>query len=214
MNYANMLKQLKKRLRKKRNRLSLAFWCIACLLALLSLLFPGFAASSLALVSGAPANPAAASAVNLPASPDKDGKKEVILHRQYACGEETTHLGSKTLREVQSLLTQHPGLRLEKTTFDRIELTEKINDLSAKCKENAYFGLDENGNLTLFDGLPSEKRAVRTFFQLDIAQLKSSLPVETVKQLYDGIRIRDYAEYTSVLSTFSDFAVKATTLTQ
>jgi forespore regulator of the sigma-K checkpoint len=37
--------------------------------------------------------------------------------------------------------------------------------------------------------------------------LESSLPREAVQSLYDGIRVADYADYNSVLSTFSDFAM-------
>jgi hypothetical protein len=81
---------------------------------------------------------------------------------------------------------------------------EEIKDI---LEEDAYFGLDENGNLSLFDGLPENKKVIRSFFQLNIEHLESSLPRETVNQLYQGIQITDFAEYNSVLSTFSDFAL-------
>jgi hypothetical protein len=73
-------------------------------------------------------------------------------------------------------------------------------------KENTYFGLDDNGILSLFEGLPSDKKVIRSFFQLDVKHLESSLPRETIEQLYEGIKVTDLAEYNSVLSTFSDFA--------
>jgi forespore regulator of the sigma-K checkpoint len=55
--------------------------------------------------------------------------------------------------------------------------------------------------------MPAADNVIRTFFQLDIRYLESSLPKETLKQLQDGIRITDMAEYNSVLSTFSDYAM-------
>lgn len=71
----------------------------------------------------------------------------------------------------------------------------------------AFFGIDEGGNLSLYEGHPDENQVLRSFFQIDIEYLESSLPQETVEQLYRGIRVTDYAEYNSVLSTFSDYAV-------
>ncbi|MNI90437.1 hypothetical protein D3C73_1479580 [compost metagenome] len=49
---------------------------------------------------------------------------------------------------------------------------------------------------------------IRTFFQLDVQHMKSSLPGDAVNQLYSGIRISDLADYNSVLSTFSEYAAR------
>lgn len=68
-----------------------------------------------------------------------------------------------------------------------------------------YMGIDKAGNLALFDGPPEKKNPIETFFQLDIEHLETSLPHETVGQLYQGIRIRDRDEYNSVLSSLSTF---------
>ncbi len=137
-----------------------------------------------------------------------DRPTEVVMHRVYACGEESQALGKLSNRELKDLLDRHPDWSVDKSNPQKLVITENINDLSPACKKSAYFGLDENGNLTLFDGTPSHKHAIRTFFQLNIKHLKSSLPSGTVDQLYAGIRIKDYAEFNSVLSTFSDYAVE------
>jgi forespore regulator of the sigma-K checkpoint len=42
---------------------------------------------------------------------------------------------------------------------------------------------------------------------LNIEYLKSSLPQETLDQLYGGIKVTDAAEFNSVISTFSDYAM-------
>ena len=54
------------------------------------------------------------------------------------------------------------------------------------------------------------KNVIRTFFQLDVNTLESSLPEGVLEQLQEGIRIQDKDEYDSVISTFSDFAVDET----
>ncbi|MNW70567.1 hypothetical protein D3C74_499310 [compost metagenome] len=46
---------------------------------------------------------------------------------------------------------------------------------------------------------------LKTFFQMDMGSMKSSLPEEIWKQLHEGIRVQDIEEYNSVLSTFSDY---------
>jgi forespore regulator of the sigma-K checkpoint len=90
---------------------------------------------------------------------------------------------------------------------DKVTFIKHVEDLSPSCKAQAYMGLDEKGSLSLFNGMPAADNVIRTFFQLDIRYLESSLPKETLKQLQDGIRITDMAEYNSVLSTFSDYAM-------
>lgn len=72
----------------------------------------------------------------------------------------------------------------------------------------AYMGIDADGQLTLFEGPPHQKKPIETFFQLDIEHLETSLPHETVSQLYEGIRVRDMEEYSSVLSTMNDFMMR------
>ena len=62
-------------------------------------------------------------------------------------------------------------------------------------------------DLSLFEGLPKQNKMIRTFYQIDIEHLESSLPHETVRQLYEGIQVRDLDEYNSVLSTFSPYAL-------
>lgn len=74
--------------------------------------------------------------------------------------------------------------------------------------DNSYIGIDQHGVLSLFEGPPLEDNVIRSFFQIDIEFLESSLPPEIVEQLYEGIRITNHSEYNSVLSTFSDYAVE------
>ena len=104
--------------------------------------------------------------------------------------------------------------RVEETLADiAIEASNRFSDPNDEWNEqsdNAYFGIDDNGHLSLFDGDPEANQIIRTFFQLDIDYLESSLPHETVMQLYQGIRVSDQEEFNSVLSTFSPFAVEVT----
>lgn len=89
---------------------------------------------------------------------------------------------------------------LEGTTVDVPDYGEGVSD-------NSYIGLDEHDVLSLFEGPPGEANVIRSFFQINVKYLESSLPPEIVEQLYKGIHVTNIYEYNSVLSTFSDYAV-------
>jgi forespore regulator of the sigma-K checkpoint len=204
----NLWKQLKKRLRVRRRWLSLG---AVLLLAGGAAWFAGRAGGG----SSAPARSVFAPGAG--ASNDvmeqikrSDKEREALLLKSYVCGEERQKLGLLRPGGVQKLHAEHPEWTVRLEEDGSVTFVQSVDDLSPACKETAYFGIDENGNLTLYDGVPSKDRVIRTFFQLNIGHLESSLPPDTVKQLYSGIRVGDLAEYNSVLSTFSDYAVEET----
>lgn len=121
-------------------------------------------------------------------------------------------LGSLILFTISTLLGLWMIMQQPKTEETSQVLMNKvyIEPVDEKISNDTYFGLDDDGNLSLFEGLPSEKKVVRSFFQLDIEYLESSLPQEIIDQLHEGIQITDYAQYNSVLSTFSEYAIDIT----
>lgn len=136
------------------------------------------------------------------------GDRDVFVETRFVCGEEIERLGTMAPDQIVKLKQDHPEWSIHLNESGSVRFTQSVEDLSPKCKDNAYFGLDKSGNLSLFEGLPEEERVIRTFFQLNVQHLKSSLPEDTVNQLYTGIRISDLADYNSVLSTFSEYAVE------
>lgn len=133
----------------------------------------------------------------------------VKVHRIYVCGEEIQPLGHMMPQQIIDLLHEHPGWTAMLDSGQKsVVLQERIDDLSSHCKSNAYIGVDKNDNLSLFEGKPVEEKVLRTFFQLDIRYMESSLPQDKLEQLANGIRIKDIDEYNSVLSTFADYAIE------
>lgn len=223
MNLSSLYKQLKKRLRQKRRWLALGFFIVAAVAGLLawqtSSGWKGFAESgkeaerSVAVMSAgaAPESPVAKEQrETLERIREAGVARDVYLHKTYVCGEEHGMLGRMEPNEVMSLHQEHPDWSVKLEENGDITFTQQIDDLSPACKNTAYFGLDANGNLSLFDGPPSDEKVIRTFFQLNMGYLESSLPHGTVDQLREGIPVGDMAEYNSILSTFSDFAVEET----
>lgn len=134
-------------------------------------------------------------------------RRRVHLKIEYVSGEEIQTLpGTKTVDQIKGIFAADADWRGWLSSKGDLWLWKKVDDLSPACKKNAYMGVDEQGNLTLFKGPPADEEVLKTFFQMDIGTMKSSLPDHIWKQLQDGIRIQDIEEYNSVLSTFSDYS--------
>ncbi|WP_202080197.1 BofC C-terminal domain-containing protein [Caldalkalibacillus salinus] len=132
----------------------------------------------------------------------------ITLQTHYVCGVETEKLQFHHQREMEDWLTEH-GYRwkvLERNGGHYVLGREVSDDLSERCKETGYFGIDQDGVLTIFEGPPSDNKVIQTFFRIDTKKLESLLPQEEVETLIQGIRIESMEEYLGVLSTYSPFA--------
>lgn len=135
-----------------------------------------------------------------------DQPRVVRLNKIYACGQESSILGTMTPDEVIRLSRDNPDWQGMIGAEGDVWFEQHINELSEACKNNGYFGIDQQGNLSLFEGSPDKEKVLKTFFQLDVETMESSLPPDVLLHLHQGIRIQDLDEYNSVLSTFSEFA--------
>lgn len=91
------------------------------------------------------------------------GQRLTYIQRSYVCGEEQQELGLKSAEEITALNGEHPDWIVSLNSGGSVIFTQHIDDLSPKCKQSAYFGVDESGNLSLFDGLPANDKVIRTF---------------------------------------------------
>jgi len=137
----------------------------------------------------------------------KPGQKlRTIVHRIYVCGEEIVELDKLGYEDVVMLAGQNPHWRISvDQAHTLIRFEEHLNDLSPHCKGNAFFGIDEEGLFSLYDGVPAGEKVMKTFFQLNLPYLESRLPEGELEHLQSGIRVRDIEEYDSVLATFNEF---------
>lgn len=202
----SLWKHLRKHLRRRRG----SSWMLGAILAFMtSLLLAAWSTPVLAAESVEKSTPEASHSSIITLLKEHKGPLTVTLHREYICGEETRPLGRMDAAQIIRLLMSHPEWKaVLAPDGETVLLEQQIDDFSDECRSNAYIGIDKQGNLTLFDGLPKKEKVVRTFFQLDVQYMESSLPQEKVDQLAQGIKISDVDEYNSVLSTFSDFALQ------
>lgn len=201
----SLWKKIKKRLLRNRRPM----WQLGCLLAVTIASLTSIQSVQAMQQTNPPSTGAGTrSVIEVLASPSE--QVTVKLHRIFLCGDEMSTLGQMTSKETLRLLKEHPEWTAVLDTESAVVMEQRIDDLSESCKHNGYISMDKAGNLTLFDGSPKKEKVLRTFFQLDVNYMESSLPKERIEELVNGIRITDKDEYNSVLSTFSDYAVDRT----
>ncbi|MFX3634889.1 MAG: BofC C-terminal domain-containing protein [Candidatus Pristimantibacillus sp.] len=198
----SLWKELKKRLRRRRSLLTLG--------SITLFLFSLAAIPSLTHAANIDEENARAKTPSvIRMLKEHDGILTVKMHRLYICGEEMQPLGRMAADQIVRMLVNHPEWTAVMANDGKTVLLEQnVADLSEECRTNAYIGMDKKGNLSLFEGEPKKEKVMRTFFQLDVHYMESSLPQEKMDQLANGIKISDIDEYNSVLSTFSDFALQ------
>ncbi|OGX68264.1 MAG: hypothetical protein A2189_00090 [Paenibacillus sp. RIFOXYA1_FULL_44_5] len=217
MLFFSLYKKLKKQLRRKKRILALGIWLtFAVTIASGAWMFDHSLESK-------PVN-STLSDIQYAAEPEheqnvlqriQDNPIDRMVYHQitYVCGKSIVALGKMKAAQIIHLHEQNPKWFVGINQDESIYFVEQITDLSPECKKNAYFSVDKQGNLSLFDGLPAADKVIQTFFQLDLEKVVSSLPKGTLDQLYAGIHVNDLTEYNSVLSTFSDYSVEKTART-
>jgi forespore regulator of the sigma-K checkpoint len=203
MSFANLIKQLKKQLKSGKRRLTLGL-----VLLMLGGAYVGMERLKALKSLEAMAAPETKQYQVLDQIKKSGNTHRVFAQKVYICGQEVAEIGKLSSDQIAQYYKKHPQDQVKLTTDGQVYFVEQVEDLSAACKHNAFFGLDKNGRLSLFEGHPNQEQIIRTFFQLNVEHLKTSLPQGTFNQLMQGIPISDLAEYNSVLSTFSDYAVE------
>lgn len=202
----SLWKQLKKRLRRERR----PQWILGSLLA--GLIFvSGTVISGQAHAQGAlhRNDPAPASEI-IGVLEQQAAPVQATIQYQYICGTEIQNIGLVPPQQAIALIHQHPDWQASLQADGSLQLVAKLEQFSPECRGNVYISVDKSGYLALFMGPPKKDKAVRTFFQLDVSYMESSLPKDQLQRLENGIRVTDLEEYNSVLSTFSDYAIEPT----
>jgi forespore regulator of the sigma-K checkpoint len=137
---------------------------------------------------------------------DAAGKPyQLVLARTYLCGVKDEEIKQVPRDQLAQALVTYSGWEIIASDPAKLILLKREHDLAPSCKANGYFGLSPDGMLTLFNGLPAEQQVVQTFYRIDTAKMETRLSKDELESLKRGIRVRDLAEYNSVLSTYSEF---------
>lgn len=130
----------------------------------------------------------------------------LTLQKTYVCGTEVEEKVTKMVPSMDQIYMDYQDWELVSQQENHFVFKKFVHDLAPVCREKGYFGLTEDGILTLFEGPPKEEKVIQTFFQIDTQKMESSLPQNDLALLKEGIRIHDLAEYNSILSTYGEYA--------
>jgi forespore regulator of the sigma-K checkpoint len=135
---------------------------------------------------------------------DKPLNMTVILERVYLDGEISQEVVHEKCWSLENFWAKYDQWQLTDMDESTMVFRKQVNDISPLLKANGFFGITENGVLTIFNGRPDQLRIIQSFFQIDIKKLESSKQEE----LNQGIPIKTKDRYVEVLETFKPYSLK------
>ncbi|MFC0473647.1 intercompartmental signaling factor BofC [Halalkalibacter kiskunsagensis] len=125
----------------------------------------------------------------------------VVLERVYLDGEKSQERIQETILSMEDFWAHYEGWDLIDQSENELVFRKEVEDISPLLKVNGYFGITEDGILSIYEGEPTEERVIQSFFQLDTSKLKSSDHTELIK----GIPVQDLNHYEEVLQVFRQY---------
>lgn len=136
---------------------------------------------------------------------DKTGplNMTVILERVYLDGEISQEIVHETYRSMENFWAKYDQWQLIDRDESAMVFRKQVNDISPLLKANGFFGITEEGVLSIFNGRPGQLRIIQSFFQIDIKKLESTKQEELIQ----GIPIKNKDRYVEVLETFKPYSL-------
>jgi forespore regulator of the sigma-K checkpoint len=129
----------------------------------------------------------------------------VILERVYLDGEVSQELVHETCWKMENFWAKYDQWQLTNINESTYVFRKQVDDISPLLKANGFFGVTEDGVLTIFNGRPGQSHIIQSFFQIDIKKLES----KKQEELIQGIPIKSKDHYVEVLETFEPYSVKS-----
>lgn len=126
---------------------------------------------------------------------------KVILEREYLDGEVSQETIEETIWTLEDFWAKYDQWQLVDMDIDYMVFRRKMDDISPLLKANGYFGVTEDGTLTIFNGKPQKTNIIQSFFQIDLGKLEST----KCEELKKGIPIVSKDRYVEVLETFKSY---------
>ncbi|MGM0844103.1 MAG: BofC C-terminal domain-containing protein [Bacillota bacterium] len=129
---------------------------------------------------------------------------DVILERVYLDGEVSEEVKSETIWSMEDFWAGYSAWELIDMTEDQVVFRQSVDDISPLLKSNGYFGISDDGVLSIFNGKPGQSEIIQSFFQIDIHKLESGKRDELVK----GIPVKSKQSYEHVIQSFQPYSLK------
>jgi forespore regulator of the sigma-K checkpoint len=127
---------------------------------------------------------------------------KVVLQRVYLDGEISEEVTNETILSMEDFWAAYDGWQLIDQNEERVIFQRSIDDISPLLKTNGYFGIDDDGTLSIFNGKPETNEVIQSFFQIDVKKLESRKHDELIQ----GIRIQSRDQYLEVLKTLETYS--------
>jgi forespore regulator of the sigma-K checkpoint len=128
----------------------------------------------------------------------------IVLQQQYLDGEMSEEKRTETVVSLTEIWKKYRDWQLIDLDGQTIVFRKTINDISPLLKTNGYFGLTDDGTLSIFNGKPNQSgKIIQSFFQIDVQKLESRQQAK----LKQGIRVLSKEQYEQVIEMYRHFAV-------
>ncbi len=129
---------------------------------------------------------------------------EILLKCEYLDGEISEETIRETIYTYETFWAKFDGWQFIGVENEKMVFQQKIDDISPLLKTNGYFGVTDDGILTIFNGRPYKSNIIHSFFQIDVGKLESRRREELMK----GIPIISKDRYVEVLETFKPYTTQ------
>lgn len=101
-------------------------------------------------------------------------KVTIILERKYLDGEISEEQVQETIWSMEDFWAKYENWQLIDMEKEKAVFRRNVDDISPLLKANGYFGLSNDGVLTIFNGRPDSSNIIQSFFQIDLGKLESN----------------------------------------
>lgn len=128
----------------------------------------------------------------------------IILERIYLDGEISEEVVLDSYWSIENFWAKYDQWQLVDVDESTMVFRKQVDDISPLLKANGYFGITDDGVLTIYNGRPDPSRIIQTFFQIDVKKLES----KKQEELIQGIPIKTRDRYVEVLETFKPYSMQ------
>ncbi|OEH91482.1 intercompartmental signaling factor BofC [Bacillus solimangrovi] len=130
---------------------------------------------------------------------------EVTLQKHYVDGKLSEDKLTEIIWAMEDFWSTYSDWQLVHQEKGQVIFRKQIDDISPLLKQQGYFGLSEEGRLTIYSGKPELDDVIQSFFQINIEKLE----VHQQEELKQGIPIKSKEQYEDVIETFRMFKIDA-----
>ncbi|WP_338470376.1 BofC C-terminal domain-containing protein [Niallia sp. XMNu-256] len=127
---------------------------------------------------------------------------EVILKCLYMDGEISEETVTETIYSMENFWAKYDDWQYIGMENNKMVFQKRADDISPLLKSNGYFGVTDDGILSIFNGKPYKSHIIQSFFQIDVGKLESTKREE----LKNGIPVKTKDRYVEVLETYKNYS--------